>query len=634
MEEVDIEKSLWSHKGKGTSKNREDGTISSSLFSSTGYNPSLGIYENWSPTDGPRQVWVNIEIENLDRIDTVNQSFGSEFTVTQSWLWSREDKKRNKSLVLPCGKEEEDNDGFINSIIGVKTSWEPKKLKFLNAVKGDLGIEEDELVLKKYNQLVLWEKRTHVSGIFSEKFELASFPFDCQDFHIEIAWQDLESVVNVYPNPIRRDFLCLNLNTMVQREYRIHEPIVEVYLKPVKVVSKDLNSVDDHQKVIQIDLKGERYWRSYFWQIILMMGLMSTFSLFVFTLDVKDAGDRLGAGTTIFLTLIAFQFSITTFLPRLTYLTLLDKYITGCMFYNCSVILQISVIAWLRTHAKLEVTNECDTQLLIINFVILVLANLGFVIYSSQIIIPQEMSKLVSLNMKQNQATQMANFIQESLKNCMKSGDSQLTKRSDYKVKECRIESWFTIQAESDWNSRFLYCGKAAMERIIHDLYQAKLQNRHLLNQDMLSDHLRNHLTGLWNIELKEGKVKCLSAWMIVKLWDYKIPKILFTKITGDQNLPAGKVSIQMDGIPLPGDGNSWPGKVLIRKDKQDPKGFKWIDVNIQRPSSNKITTILKSENAKNNATDAQNIQVELTHLYFPESHIAHFNVNPLSTSG
>ena len=619
MAEVDVENALLSQKDRVPSKTPEDVTITPSLVTSTGSNSygvnieSLGVNEHWSPTDGPRQVWVNIEIESLDRIDTVNQSFGSEFTVIQSWLWSSEDKKRNDIFVLAGGKGEEDNENVRNSIMGAKSSWQPKKLKFLNACKGDLTIDEDDLVLKKYNQLVLWEKRTHVSGIFSEKFELASFPFDCQDFHIEIAWQDLESAVKVYPNPIKRNFLSLNLTRMVQREYRIHEPIIEAYMKPIKVVSKDLNSVDDHQQVMQIGLKGERYWISYFWQIILMMGLMSTFSLFVFTLDVKDAGDRLNAITTIFLTLVAFQFSITNFLPRLTYLTLLDKYITGCMFYNCCVILQISVIAWLNTHAKIEVTNDCDTQLLIINFLILVIANLGFAIYSSQIVIPREKSKLVSLNIEQSQATQSANCIQESMKNCMKSGESQLTKRHDDKVKGCLIESWFTIQVENQLKSRFIYCGKAAMERIIQDFYQVKLQNRHLLIQDTLSDHLRNNLTGLWNIEVNEGKVKCLSAWMIVKLWDYSLPKILFTKITGDQNLPAGKVSIQMDGIPIPGDGKSWLGKVLIRKDKNDPNGFEWIDVSIQRPSLNKITTTLDKNDSYNSSSDAQNIQLELT---------------------
>ena len=66
---------------------------------------------------------------------------------------------------------------------------------------------------------------------------------------------------------------------------------------------------------------------------------------------------------------------------------------------------------------------------------------------------------------------------------------------------------------------------------------------------------------------------------------------------------------------------------------KNDPNGFKWIDAKIQRPFSNKIITTLDNDNSNDNARDVQKIQVELTHLAFPESHITHFNVNPLVSS-
>ena len=243
---------------------------------------------------------------------------------------------------------------------------------------------------------------------------------------------------------------------------------------------------------------------------------------------------------------------------------------------------------------------------------ILFIGNLVFAIYSSEFIIPQERSKLVSLNVKQTQEKQGPNRIQESMKKCLDSGDSQLTQRKGYKVKECKIESWMTI--EMDNQGRSIYCGKAVMERIILDLYQVQLNNKKLLNQQTLPDHLRNNLTGLWSIELKEDKVKSFSAWMIVKYSDYKIPKILFTKITGDHNLPAGKVTLQTYGIPLPGSGDSWPGKILIRKDKNDPNGFEWINVSIQRPSLNKIITTSDKNDTSNNSPEAQNIQIELTH--------------------
>merc|ERR1719270_407059 len=111
---------------------------------------------------------------------------------------------------------------------------------------------------------------------------------------------------------------------------------------------------DDHQCVIQINLKGERYWKPYFWQFILMTAFMSAFSLSIFTLKIDESGDRLGAITTIFLAIVV-QFAINNYLPKLSYSTFLDKYIRSCKFFTGSIILQTSIISWLITHGNVQV---------------------------------------------------------------------------------------------------------------------------------------------------------------------------------------------------------------------------------------------------------------------------------------
>ena len=57
------------------------------------------VNEYWQPDEGPHQVWVNISIHKLDRIDTVNQTFGTDFTVVQSWIWSKMDEQLNGHLL-------------------------------------------------------------------------------------------------------------------------------------------------------------------------------------------------------------------------------------------------------------------------------------------------------------------------------------------------------------------------------------------------------------------------------------------------------------------------------------------------------------------------------------------------------
>ena len=102
---------------------------------------------------------------------------------------------------------------------------------------------------------------------------------------------------------------------------------------------------------------------------------------------------------------------------------------------------------------------------------------------------------------------------------------------------------------------------------------------------------------------------------MIVRYCDSKVPQILFTKIRGDPNLPAGKVAMICDGIPLPGSSNPKPVRVLIRKNKDDPNGYKWIYANIQKPSITKITTSrIRPENQRKFSPSEQKIEVELIH--------------------
>ena len=84
---IDVEKALLKQKYKMISKSFGENPDKYPMNDSNSNNVVVKdrrVTECWYPTDGPHQVWVNIDIDQLDRIDTVSQSFGSEFTVTQS----------------------------------------------------------------------------------------------------------------------------------------------------------------------------------------------------------------------------------------------------------------------------------------------------------------------------------------------------------------------------------------------------------------------------------------------------------------------------------------------------------------------------------------------------------------------
>jgi hypothetical protein len=61
------------------------------------------------------------------------------------------------------------------------------------------------------------------------------------------------------------------------------------------------------------------------WNVMLPLFLISNVSLAAFSLSPGDSGDRLGVGVTVLLTIIAFKIFYTDHLPRISYLTCLDK---------------------------------------------------------------------------------------------------------------------------------------------------------------------------------------------------------------------------------------------------------------------------------------------------------------------
>ena len=141
-------------------------------------------------------------------------------------------------------------------------SWQPSALKFPNAIKETLEVIKDKPYLKKYNKLMLVEMKTHVYGDFGEKFELDSYPFDCQDFRISISWCDSEEVCKVSPNPFRHSFISLNLESMIQRSFEIFEPIVQLHMKPRKEVSKELKNVTCYNPTMQIYLILQHFFKN------------------------------------------------------------------------------------------------------------------------------------------------------------------------------------------------------------------------------------------------------------------------------------------------------------------------------------------------------------------------------------
>ena len=176
------------------------------------------------------------------------------------------------------------------------------------------------------------------SGTFAEKFELENFPFDVQDLQITLKSLDDAKNAIFVPSLIQfkgdfSGFFVLKYSTL--QEYTLHRPFIEYSI--IKNFVK--------QPSINIRVKIERNYGMYFSNIYLMAFVTTVSTLLAFSMDpVEDLADRFGLVVTLLLTAVAFQFVISTELPKLPYLTILDEYIITSFCFLFMLMIMIAII--------------------------------------------------------------------------------------------------------------------------------------------------------------------------------------------------------------------------------------------------------------------------------------------------
>ncbi|XP_035663086.1 acetylcholine receptor subunit beta-type acr-3-like [Branchiostoma floridae] len=75
----------------------------------------------------------------------------------------------------------------------------------------------------------------------------------------------------------------------------------------------------------------------YMWNTVLILFVIMGLSFTVFSIPAEEHKDRLGITFTLLVTTVAFKLVVSQYLPTVSYLTLLDKYVLGCIIFQCSV---------------------------------------------------------------------------------------------------------------------------------------------------------------------------------------------------------------------------------------------------------------------------------------------------------
>eukprot|EP00930_Biecheleria_cincta_P070436 TRINITY_DN58073_c0_g1_i1.p1 TRINITY_DN58073_c0_g1~~TRINITY_DN58073_c0_g1_i1.p1 ORF type:complete len:432 (+),score=36.53 TRINITY_DN58073_c0_g1_i1:66-1298(+) len=99
--------------------------------------------------------------------------------------------------------------------------------------------------------------------------------------------------------------------------------------------------------LIVMSLSVTRRRGAAFWNIEMPMGVITALGAVTFVIE-KSSADRLSVSVTLLLTAVAYKLMISADLPKISYLTALDKYVITCFIALAVVVVENALCEWQR----------------------------------------------------------------------------------------------------------------------------------------------------------------------------------------------------------------------------------------------------------------------------------------------
>lgn len=252
--------------------------------------------------DGPTAIRAGFFIKDLKDIDAVQSSFWFRGVLTFRWCDPR--------LAFDPATADTDERSFFGAEVLAEPIWRGRG--FLVNLVGDA--EETARVLRiRYDGTA--SGSANMSARLASNFDLRRFPFDTQRLILEIesyVWD--EGQVRIMADEEKTGFA----ETFEIPEWTVTD--VQANVRTVDVVRADKPF---SRLTLAIDIKRKSGF--YLWKILLPLLIIVMLSWSVFWMVDEYFGMRVRLAATGVLTVVAYQFAVAKDLPRVGYLTLIDK---------------------------------------------------------------------------------------------------------------------------------------------------------------------------------------------------------------------------------------------------------------------------------------------------------------------
>ncbi|MEM9275681.1 MAG: flagellar biosynthesis protein FlgM [Cyanobacteria bacterium P01_F01_bin.143] len=295
-------------------------------------NPAreLLVRERPFASQGATQISVGLYVIDIFKIDEAQQSFEADFFIEFRWKDPHLVKSEAENSIASCRKH-------LDEI------WHPAARVF-----NERNLNKNfETTLVVADGTVVSRQRFH--GLMSSPLNLRRFPFDEQTLRIQI--------MSFVFSPEEVQFTVNNQLTGLTEEVSL--PNWSTDNPFAHNGSRHIAHLNQNFVCFDYELKVKRYSGYYISRVMLPLILIVSMSYAVFWFPPEEAMPQIAISVTAVLTLVTYEFTLQQSLPRVPYLTVLDKFVMGSMI--------LVFLALVETVATIELTG-LKQQVLALDF--------------------------------------------------------------------------------------------------------------------------------------------------------------------------------------------------------------------------------------------------------------------------
>ncbi|KAK7090076.1 cys-loop ligand-gated ion channel-like [Littorina saxatilis] len=303
-----------------------------------------------------REVQLRVVYIKLDEIVTIQEQFSGIVFLRARW---REPTLDN-TTVRDVDK------------VNWAACWDPK-LDIQN-VKGEPKASKWRELEFGPNGEVYVVERLRVKGAFAEQMELAHFPFDLQDLSVLVTSELKEHEIHLVED--EHDISIVDINAFADdQEWDLHPC---VWTEPKVTVKSEYTQFAHSKPGLYFKCCATRLAGYFVWNIMFVMSVISLLSLVTFAVSRTLPQNRIQLSFILMLASVTFKFAASNSVPKISYLTHLDRYILSLFIFTFLIAAWHGVVTRWKDYPNVQ--EDLDFWAFVCFIILYVLIHVGFII--------------------------------------------------------------------------------------------------------------------------------------------------------------------------------------------------------------------------------------------------------------